>query len=69
VRHFAYPYGKTDDRSTAVVRRAGFQSAFTGQPRPIRSGDDRFRLGRWEPGPLGVDEFLVKLAVRLHRAG
>ena len=67
VRHFAYPYGKADDRSAAAVRRAGFQSAFTGQPRPIRHGDDRFRLGRWEPGPLGVDELLVNVAVRLHR--
>ena len=30
--------------------------------------DDRYRLGRWEPGPLGVDDLLVKLALRLHRA-
>lgn len=67
VRHFAYPYGKADDRSAAAVRCAGFLSAFTGQPQPIGRGDDRFRLGRWEPGPIGVDDLLVKLAVRLHR--
>ena len=68
VRYFAYPYGKADGRSAAAVRSAGFQSAFTGQPRPVRPRDDRFRIGRWEPGPLGVDELLVKLALRLHRA-
>jgi hypothetical protein len=32
------------------------------------SSDDRFLLGRWEPGPLEVDDFLVKVAVRLHRS-
>jgi hypothetical protein len=26
------------------------------------------RLGRWEPGPLGVDDLLATLTVRLHRA-
>ena len=68
VRHFAYPYGNADARTAAVVRRAGFDAAFTGRPEPIRGGGDRYRLGRWEPGPIGVDDLLVKLAVRLHRA-
>ena len=68
VRYFAYPSGKSDMRSALAVRRAGFDAAFTGQPRPLRRGDDRYRLGRWEPGPVGVDDLLVKLAVRLHRA-
>ena len=67
VRYFAYPYGKTDARSTAAVKRASFDAAFTGLPHAIRSGDDRHRLGRWEPGPIGVDELLVNLAMRLHR--
>jgi peptidoglycan/xylan/chitin deacetylase (PgdA/CDA1 family) len=68
VRYFAYPHGKADTRSAAAVCRAGLEAAFTGLPRPVRRGDDPYRLGRWEPGPLGVDELLVKLAVRLHRA-
>ena len=68
VRYFAYPHGKTDDRSTAAVRNAGFEAAFTGRAAPVRRGDDRYRLGRWEPGPLAVDDLLVKLAIRLHRA-
>jgi peptidoglycan/xylan/chitin deacetylase (PgdA/CDA1 family) len=69
VRYFAYPHGKADTRSTAAVRRAGFNAAFTGVAQPLRPKDDRHRLGRWEPGPLGVDDLLINLAVRLHRGG
>jgi peptidoglycan/xylan/chitin deacetylase (PgdA/CDA1 family) len=68
VRYFAYPHGKADTRSAIAVRRAGFSAAFTGRPQPVREGDDVHRLGRWEPGPLGLDDLLVTLAVRLHRA-
>ena len=68
IRFFAYPHGKADTRSAVAVRRAGFSAAFTGRPQPIRSGDDVHRLGRWEPGPLGVDDLLIAMAVRLHRA-
>jgi peptidoglycan/xylan/chitin deacetylase (PgdA/CDA1 family) len=67
VRHFAYPYGQADSRCAAAVRQAGFVAAFTGECRPIRQGDDRYRLGRWEPGPLSGDDLLRRLAVRLHR--
>jgi peptidoglycan/xylan/chitin deacetylase (PgdA/CDA1 family) len=69
VRYFAYPHGKADTRAAAAVRRAGFNAAFTGLAQPVRYGDDRHRLGRWEPGPLGVDDLLIKVAVRLHRGG
>ena len=69
VSYFAYPHGKADPRSAAAVRRAGYRAAFTGVAQPVRSCDDRHRLGRWEPGPLGVDDLLVNLAVRLHRVG
>ena len=68
VQFFAYPYGKVDLRSAAAVREAGFVAAFTGRPAPSRHDDDRYQLGRWEPGPLSVDALVVKLAVRLHRA-
>ena len=69
VRYFAYPHGKADTRSATAVRRAGFSAAFTGGAQPVREGDDVHRLGRWEPGPLGVDDLLVTMAVRLHRTG
>jgi peptidoglycan/xylan/chitin deacetylase (PgdA/CDA1 family) len=68
VRHFAYPYGKVDGRIAAAVRRAGFDAAFTGRPEPLRDRNDRYRIGRWEPGRIGVDDLLVELGVRLHRA-
>jgi peptidoglycan/xylan/chitin deacetylase (PgdA/CDA1 family) len=67
VHYFAYPHGKADTQSAAAVRRAGFNAAFTGLPKPVRNGDDRHRLGRWEPGPLGVEDLLVNIVVRLHR--
>jgi peptidoglycan/xylan/chitin deacetylase (PgdA/CDA1 family) len=67
IRYFAYPHGKTDARSAAAVQAAGFEAAFTGHAQPLRRNDDRYRLGRWEPGALGVDDLLVNLAVRLHR--
>jgi peptidoglycan/xylan/chitin deacetylase (PgdA/CDA1 family) len=69
VNYFAYPHGKADTQSATAVRRAGFNAAFTGLPQPVRDGDDRHLLGRWEPGPLGVDDLLVNIAVRLHRVG
>ena len=68
VRYFAYPHGKADPRSAVAVRNAGFHAAFTGRAAPVRRGDDRYRLGRWEPGPLAVDDLLLKLALRLNRA-
>jgi peptidoglycan/xylan/chitin deacetylase (PgdA/CDA1 family) len=68
-KYFAYPHGKVDARSATAVQRAGFEAAFTGRPDAIRARDDRYRLGRWEPGPVGVDDLLVKMATRLHRTG
>jgi peptidoglycan/xylan/chitin deacetylase (PgdA/CDA1 family) len=68
LRLFAYPHGKGDHRVAARVRAAGYTAAWTGLPNAIRSSDDRFLLGRWEPGSLEVDDFLVKLAVRLLRS-
>jgi peptidoglycan/xylan/chitin deacetylase (PgdA/CDA1 family) len=65
---FAYPHGKGDHKVAAHVRAAGYTAAWTGLPNAMRSGDDPFLLGRWEPGPLEVDDFLVKVAVRLHRS-
>jgi peptidoglycan/xylan/chitin deacetylase (PgdA/CDA1 family) len=65
VCYFAYPHGKVDTRSASAVRHAGFTAAFTGVPRAIRLPDDPYDLGRWEPGPIGVDDLLVKLAARL----
>jgi peptidoglycan/xylan/chitin deacetylase (PgdA/CDA1 family) len=64
----AYPHGKADRRVADAARAAGYRMAWTGSPRPVRPADDRFLLGRWEPGRLEVDDFAAALAVRLHRA-
>ncbi len=68
LRLFAYPHGKADGRTAGHARRAGYAAAFTGWPRPVGARDDVHALGRWEPGPLGGDAFLAKVAVRLNRA-
>lgn len=67
-KYFAYPHGKCDTRSAAAVERAGFKAAFTGMPHAVRRTDDRYRLGRWEPGPVAGQDLLSKTAVRLHRS-
>jgi hypothetical protein len=35
----------------------------------MRRGDDRYLLGRWEPGRREVDDLLVETAIRLTRGG
>jgi peptidoglycan/xylan/chitin deacetylase (PgdA/CDA1 family) len=65
--HFAYPHGKADRRTADKAREAGYEAAWTGRPHAIRRGDDRYLLGRWEPGELDVDDFLVGTAIRLSR--
>jgi peptidoglycan/xylan/chitin deacetylase (PgdA/CDA1 family) len=65
--HFAYPHGKADRRTADKVRDAGYAAAWTGRPQPMRARSDRYLLGRWEPGPLEVDDLLVGAAVRLTR--
>jgi peptidoglycan/xylan/chitin deacetylase (PgdA/CDA1 family) len=66
LRYFAYPYGRADVRAAAAVRRAGFDAAFTGRPEPLRPDSDHYRVGRWEPGALPIDDLIVGLAARLH---
>jgi peptidoglycan/xylan/chitin deacetylase (PgdA/CDA1 family) len=67
--HFAYPHGKADLRTASKVRDAGYEAAWTGRPQPMHRRDDRYLLGRWEPGRSDVDDFLVGAAVRLTRRG
>ena len=46
MRHFAYPSGDHDPRVVAAVKRAGYTSAWTTDPRAIAAGDDDLRLPR-----------------------
>ena len=65
---FAYPHGKADARTAAAVSRSGYVGACTGRPVPVRRGQDPYRIGRWEPGAVCVDDLLARFAVRLLRA-
>jgi peptidoglycan/xylan/chitin deacetylase (PgdA/CDA1 family) len=65
--HFAYPHGQANPRTAYKAKEAGYEAAWTGHPHAIRRGDDRYLLGRWEPGELDVDDFLVGTAIRLSR--
>jgi peptidoglycan/xylan/chitin deacetylase (PgdA/CDA1 family) len=66
IRLFAYPHGVADVRVAACVRRAGYLGAWTGRPRAIQRGNDPYRLGRWEPGPLSDRNFAARVAVNLN---
>ena len=61
LRHFAYPYGRYDDRSVETVRVAGFDTAVTTDPGPVPASADPFRLPRFQvtdvDGPA-FDRFL-----------
>jgi len=68
IRLFAYPFGRTDARVSEAVARARYVAAFTGVPGPVTGRADRFRVPRWEPGPLDERAFVAEIAIRLHRA-
>ena len=65
--HFAYPHGKADRRTADKTKEAGYEAAWTGRQNALRRGDDQYLLGRWEPGDLGVEDFLAGMAIRLSR--
>ena len=67
IRHFAYPHGKADRRTADKVRDAGYDAAWTGRPQAMHRWDDRYQLGRWEPGGVDVEDLLVGAAIRLNR--
>jgi peptidoglycan/xylan/chitin deacetylase (PgdA/CDA1 family) len=66
---FAYPHGKTDDRIAERVRSAGYLAAWTGRPRAIARGSDRYQLGRWESPSVAGRDFDARVAVRLNGWG
>jgi glycosyltransferase involved in cell wall biosynthesis/peptidoglycan/xylan/chitin deacetylase (PgdA/CDA1 family) len=46
VRYFSYPYGRYNDTTRDLVKRAGFDAAFTTTPGSIKPGDDPYTLKR-----------------------
>jgi peptidoglycan/xylan/chitin deacetylase (PgdA/CDA1 family) len=68
IRLFAYPYGRTDERVSEAVARAGYAAAFTGVPGPVTGRTRPYQVPRWEPGPLDERAFVAEIAIRLNRA-
>jgi len=46
VNFFCYPYGKLNERVKEAVKKAGYLTAFSGQPGKNRLGEDLFELRR-----------------------
>jgi peptidoglycan/xylan/chitin deacetylase (PgdA/CDA1 family) len=46
IRYFSYPYGRYDGKTLRLVKKAGFEAAFTTIPGTIRPGDDPYALKR-----------------------
>jgi peptidoglycan/xylan/chitin deacetylase (PgdA/CDA1 family) len=63
----AYPHGRADSRVARAAEAAGYDAAFVAGGRPIDWRADRYLLGRWEPGPLDLDDFVAAVALRLNR--
>ena len=67
IRLFAYPHGKADARVAERVRYHGYEGAWTGVPSPVTRRADRYRLGRWEPGPIEPSDLTTKITGRMAR--
>ncbi len=46
IRYFSYPYGRYDEKTQGLVKKAGFEAAFTTVPGNICPGDDPYALKR-----------------------
>jgi peptidoglycan/xylan/chitin deacetylase (PgdA/CDA1 family) len=46
ITHFCYPYGKYNDQTPLLVKRAGYSTAATTHPGCLGFGDDRYRIPR-----------------------
>jgi peptidoglycan/xylan/chitin deacetylase (PgdA/CDA1 family) len=67
VKSIAYPHGYADARVARAAQQAGFSCGFvTGGRAVIASDTDRFRMPRWEPGPLPAGSLIAEALARLH---
>ena len=62
-RYFSYPYGRYDRKTQLLVKRAGFEAAFTTTPGNIEVGDDPYALKRTLIAPSdSLFDFKKKIA-------
>jgi peptidoglycan/xylan/chitin deacetylase (PgdA/CDA1 family) len=63
----AYPHGRADAATAADARTAGYDASWTGADSPVSPRSDRWRLGRWEAGPVEPTTLRVRALARLLR--
>ncbi len=62
-RYFSYPYGRYDRKTQLLVKRAGFEAAFSTTPGNIEVGDDPYALKRTLIAPSdSLFDFKKKIA-------
>ncbi len=61
----AFPHGCADDRVARAARRNGYRAGFVTGGRAVTSRSDRFRIPRWEPGPIGPTALVAEALLRL----
>jgi peptidoglycan/xylan/chitin deacetylase (PgdA/CDA1 family) len=66
IEAIAYPHGRGDERVARAAERHGFTAGFVVGGRGVPRIVDRFRLPRWEPGPLRADDLIGEAMVRVH---
>lgn len=63
IRYFSYPYGRYDGKTLRLLKKAGFEAAFTTIPGAIRPGDDPYALKRTLIAPSdSLFDFKKKIA-------
>jgi peptidoglycan/xylan/chitin deacetylase (PgdA/CDA1 family) len=67
LRTVAYPDGRTDARTAAAARAAGFEVGYTTSGEPLRPGGDPYLIGRFEPRSPTIGVFALKLGVATWR--
>jgi peptidoglycan/xylan/chitin deacetylase (PgdA/CDA1 family) len=61
----AYPHGRADAATAADARGAGYAACWTGADSAVSPRSDRWRLGRWEAGPVDPTTLRVRALGRL----
>jgi peptidoglycan/xylan/chitin deacetylase (PgdA/CDA1 family) len=64
----AYPHGRVDAATAADARAAGYDSAWTGAGSALGRRSDRWRLARWEAGPIDPGTLRARALARLLRS-
>jgi peptidoglycan/xylan/chitin deacetylase (PgdA/CDA1 family) len=62
----AYPHGRASVRVARAAAASGYDAGFITGGRAMSRNVDRFRIPRWEPGPLATAQLSAEALLRLH---